>query len=80
MNKGLEEIAEKRKQTHVISIRLLDPSHFDDVGRLHHDGKVQLWTEINTLIKRFGCGEITLNPGEDVRMLRRAFAITTSIK
>ena len=72
MNKALDEIAEKQKQTHVISVRSLDPSHFDDIGRLRHDGKVQLWKEIDTLIRRFDCGEVTLNPGKDVRMVRRS--------
>ena len=71
LNQALDDIADKHKQTYVITIRSLDNSHFDSNGRLSHEGKVQMWKEIDQIIKRFDRGEIRLNPGEDICNMRR---------
>ena len=61
-NLALEEIAFKRKQTHMMDITSLEPRHFDHFGRLGYAGKIQLWPEIDLKLKRFDKHEINLYP------------------
>ena len=63
-NNILDDIAERKKQNHVMNIISLEDAHFDQFGSLNYQGKIQYWKELDFLIKKFDRKEITLSPSE----------------
>ena len=65
-NNALDDIAEKRKQTHIMNLTKLEAKHFDQHGRLTYPGKLQMWCEIDKLVKKFDKKEIRLIPHDSI--------------
>ena len=61
-NTALDDLANKRKQTHVMNIMSLVPRHFDYQGHISYAGKVQLWREIDLHLRRFHQDKNYLRP------------------
>ena len=61
MDTAIDELIEARKNTHAINIDHLQPlAHFDQQGRLNHDGLLAFWKELDFQFKRFDRKEIDL--------------------
>ena len=70
-NAILDEIAERKRNNHVINIISLENHHFDQYSCLNHQGKLQYWKEIDYLVKKFDRKEIQLTPQEVLRCKNR---------
>ena len=69
MNNALDDIANNRKQTHVISVNSLESQHFDNNGKLNYNGKIQYWKDIDKQIKQFDHREIDWIPDQPRKRL-----------
>ena len=43
LNNAMEDLARKRKRTHILSVSSLEHLHFDQWGKLTYAGKMQFW-------------------------------------